>query len=98
MKILMTLSIIGLQTLIFKKLFGLISMNIAEFLQDKFPDAEISSDGADCSSRLVIVSGSFEGISTLNRHKLVMGTLKEHFQSGEVHALSLTTKTPSEIA
>jgi len=26
-----------------------------------------------------------------------MGTLKEHFQSGEVHALSLTTKTPSEI-
>jgi stress-induced morphogen len=72
-------------------------MNITEFLLDKFPDADISSDGADCSSRLVIVSKSFEGLSTLNRHKLVMGTLKEHFQSGEVHALSLTTKTPSEI-
>jgi acid stress-induced BolA-like protein IbaG/YrbA len=27
-----------------------------------------------------------------------MGTLKDHFQSGAVHALSLTTKTPSEIA
>jgi len=26
-----------------------------------------------------------------------MGNLKEHFQSGEVHALSLITKTPSEI-
>ena len=73
-------------------------MNIAEFLQDKFPDASISSDGADCSSRLVIVSNSFEGLSTLSRHKLVMGTLKDHFQSGAVHALSLTTKTPSEIA
>jgi|TARA_B110000114_G_scaffold146743_1_gene156278 stress-induced morphogen len=73
-------------------------MNIAEFLQDKFPDASISSDGANCSSRLVIVSNSFEGLSTLNRHKLVMGTLKDHFQSGAVHALSLTTKTPSEIA
>ena len=72
-------------------------MNITELLKDKFPDADISSDGADCSSRLVIVSKSFEGLSTLNRHKLVMGTLKEHFQSGEVHALSLTTKTPSEI-
>jgi acid stress-induced BolA-like protein IbaG/YrbA len=72
-------------------------MNITEFLQDKFPDANISSDGEDCSSRLVIVSNTFEGLSILNRHKLVMGTLKEHFQSGEVHALSLTTKTPSEI-
>ena len=73
-------------------------MNITVFLQDKFPDADISSDGEDCSSRLVIISNTFEGLSTLNRHKLVMGALKEHFLSGEVHALSLTTKTPSEIA
>ena len=73
-------------------------MNIAEFLQDKFPDADISSDGSDCSSKLLIVSSSFEGLSTLNRHKLVMGTLKNHFQSGEIHALSLSTKTPSEIS
>jgi len=72
-------------------------MNIAEFLQDKFPDADISSDGSDCSSSLLIVSNSFNGLSTLDRHKLVMVNLKEHFQSGEVHALSLTTKTPSEI-
>ena len=73
-------------------------MNITEFLKDKFPDADISSDGEDCSSKLLIVSNSFEGLSTLNRHKLVMGTLKDHFQSGEVNALSLTTKTPAEIA
>ena len=72
-------------------------MNIAEFLQDKFPDADISSDGSDCSSSMLIVSNSFNGLSTLDRHKLVMGSLKEHFQSGEVHALSLITKTPSEI-
>ena len=97
MKILMKLSIIGLQTLTFKKNLGLFFMNITEFLQDKFPDADISSDGEACSSRLVIVSNTFEGLSIFNRHKLVMGTLKEHFQSGEVHALSLTTKTPSEI-
>ena len=72
-------------------------MNIAEFLQDKFPDADISSDGADCSSKLLIISSSFEGLSTLQRHKLVMGSLKDHFQSGEIHALSLSTKTPAEI-
>ena len=72
-------------------------MDITKFLQAQFPDAEISSEGMDCSSRLVIVSGIFEGLSSLNRHKLVMRTLKDQFQSGEVHALSLITKTPSEI-
>ena len=59
-------------------------MNITEFLKDRFPDAEISADG--------------EGLSTLARHKLVMSSLKDQFQSGEVHALSLETKTPSEIS
>jgi acid stress-induced BolA-like protein IbaG/YrbA len=73
-------------------------MNITEFLKDKFPDAEISADGEDCSSRLLIVSSNFEGLSTLARHKLVMSSLKDQFQSGEVHALSLVTKTPSEIS
>ena len=92
----MKLLIIGLQTLTFKTPF-LIFMNITEFLQDKFPDADITSDGADCSSKLLIVSSSFEGLSSLQRHKLVMGSLKDYFQSGEIHALSLSTKTPAEI-
>jgi stress-induced morphogen len=97
MKILMRLSIIGLQKLTFK-ISGLIFMNIAEFLQARFPDAEISTDGEDCSSKLLIVSSSFEGLTTLNRHRLVLSTLKDQFKSGEVHALSLTTKTPLEIS
>ena len=88
--------IIGPQTLTFK-IFSSIFMNIVEFLQEKFPDADISSDGVDCSSKLLIVSSSFEGLPTLQRHKLVMGALKDHFQSGEIHALSLSTKTPTEI-
>ena len=73
-------------------------MNIAQFLKDKFPDAEISTGGADCSTRLLIVSSHFEGLPTLARHRLVMSSLKEQFQSGEVNALSLVTKTPSEIS
>jgi stress-induced morphogen len=73
-------------------------MNITEFLQVQFPDAQISFAGEDCSSKIVIVSPSFEGLSMLNRHKLVMSTLKDQFQSGEVHALSLVTKTPLEAS
>ena len=71
-------------------------MDIAQFLRSKFPEAEISFDGEDCNSRLLIVSNEFEGLNTLQRHKLVLNALKEQFQTGELHALSLITKSPSE--
>ena len=71
-------------------------MDITYFLKLQFPEAEISFDGEDCNSRLLIVSNEFEGLNTLQRHKLVLNALKEQFQTGELHALSLITKSPSE--
>lgn len=73
-------------------------MNITQFLKSKFPEADISFDGEDCNSKLLIVSKKFEGLNSLQRHKLVLGALKDHFQSGELHALSLQTKSPSEMS
>jgi len=72
-------------------------MDLTQFLRSKFPEAEISFDGEDCNSKVLIVSNDFEGLNTLQRHKLVLGVLKEQFQTGEIHALSLITKSPSEI-
>ena len=72
-------------------------MDITNFLKSKFPEAEISLDGEDCNSKVLIVSKQFEGLTSLQRHKLVLGVLKEQFQTGELHALSLNTKSPSEI-
>ena len=73
-------------------------MNLTQFLRSKFPDADISFDGEDCNSKVLIVSNEFEGLNTLQRHKLVMSVLKEQFQTGELHALSLNTKSPSEMS
>ena len=73
-------------------------MDITHFLKLQFPEAEISLDGEDCNSKVLIVSKEFEGLTTLQRHKLVLNVLKEYFKSGELHALSLNTKSPSEIA
>ena len=72
-------------------------MDITNFLKSKFPEAEISFDGEDCNSKVLIVSKQFEGLTSLQRHKLVLGLLREQFQTGELHALSLNTKSPSEI-
>ena len=72
-------------------------MDITEFLKSQFPEADISFDGEDCNSKVLIVSAQFEGLTSLQRHKLVLGALKDHFQSGQLHALSLSTKSPSEM-
>ena len=72
-------------------------MDITQFLKSKFPEADISFDGEDCNSKVLIVSEQFEGLTSLQRHKLVLGALKDHFQSGQLHALSLSTKSPSEM-
>ena len=72
-------------------------MDITNFLQSQFPEAEITFCGEDCNSKILIVSKQFEGLNSLQRHKLVLSVLKEQFQSGALHALSLSTKSPSEI-
>ena len=72
-------------------------MDITNLLKLKFPNADISFEGENCNSRVLIVSKEFEGLTSLQRHRLVLGALKEQFQTGELHALSLKTKSPSEI-
>ena len=71
-------------------------MDITEFLKSQFPEADISFDGEDCNSKVLIVSEQFEGLTSLQRHKLVLGALKHHFQSGQLQALILSTKSTSE--
>ncbi|KAG9092020.1 hypothetical protein FS749_016067 [Ceratobasidium sp. UAMH 11750] len=44
-----------------------------------------------------IVSTAFTGKSTMQRHRMIYGALSEEFAQG-LHALSLQTKTPDEVA
>jgi BolA protein len=46
--------------------------------------------------KLSIVSESFNGLSQINRHKLIYKTLDELMKT-EIHALSISAKTPSEL-
>ena len=45
--------------------------------------------------RVTIVSATFEGMSRLERQRLVYRLLAEEMKT-DIHALSLTTRTPSE--
>ncbi|NND91646.1 MAG: BolA/IbaG family iron-sulfur metabolism protein [Granulosicoccus sp.] len=55
---------------------------------------EITGDGSKFEAR--VISDSFEGLSTLKRHKLVYAVLDEHIKSGAIHALSIKAFTSKE--
>ncbi len=46
--------------------------------------------------RAIVVSPAFEGIPMMRQHRLIFELLKTELDSGELHALTLKTFTPSE--
>ena len=59
-------------------------MDITNLLKLHFPEAEISFDGEDCNSKVLIVSRQFDGLSTIQRHKLVLSTLKDLYLISQI--------------
>tara|TARA_Y100001968_G_scaffold104123_1_gene94102 strand:+ start:1351 stop:1581 length:231 start_codon:yes stop_codon:yes gene_type:complete len=58
---------------------------------------DISVSGQDCNFSIRIISEDFNSMSALERHKRIMKLFSELLQSGELHAISLDLKTPSEV-
>ncbi|MES2771083.1 MAG: BolA family protein [Pseudomonadota bacterium] len=67
---------------------------------------ELIAQGLDCTHLQVqgdghhfealIVSSLFSGKSRVQRQQCVNAVLRKHFDSGELHALSMQTHTPEE--
>jgi acid stress-induced BolA-like protein IbaG/YrbA len=55
---------------------------------------EVDGDGHHFSA--LIVSTEFAGLNRVKRQQRVNALLKPHFDSGELHALSMQTLTPEE--
>jgi len=51
--------------------------------------------GSESHFKVVIVSRSFAGKSTIDRHRMVNGMLNEELE-GPVHALSIVARTPEQ--
>jgi stress-induced morphogen len=53
--------------------------------------------GSETHFKVVVVSARFEGLSSVKRHQLVYGALAEQMkQKPGIHALAITSRTPSE--
>ena len=66
---------------------------INEIITANIDDAKCNFEGDSCNLKVVITSRTFSDMSLIDQHKTVMRLLEDKFQSGELHALSLETKT-----
>jgi len=61
------------------------------------PGAEVEvvdETGAGDHLRATVAAAQFEGLSRLDQHRLVKAAVKERFEDGQIHALSIRTRVP----
>ena len=66
---------------------------IKRIIEENIPDAVCIFEGDSCNLKLIVTSDSFKELKLLDQHKRVLELLKSKFQSGELHALSIETKS-----
>ena len=66
---------------------------IKKIILENIPDAICLFEGDSCNLRLIVISSVFTEMPLINQHKKIMKLLEGKFQSGDLHALSLETRT-----
>jgi acid stress-induced BolA-like protein IbaG/YrbA len=69
---------------------------IESWISAGLPCEHLSVDGDGRHFQALIVSAHFAGLSRIARQQKVNALLKERFETGELHALSMKTLTPDE--
>ena len=73
------------------------SDKIKEMLASSLGDCDIEVEITGNKLVLHIISEGFEGLSQLKRQKKIYAILNELVSTGEIHAVTMYTNTPSEI-
>ncbi len=72
--------------------------NIEALIRAGLPGAEVKVTGDGRHFEAVVVSDAFAGKSLIQKHRMVMETVKAQIASDELHALSIKAFTPEEWA
>ena len=73
-------------------------IEIRTMIESALPGAEvevIDETGAGDNLRATVAAPQFEGLSRLDQHRLVKAAVKERFEDGTIHALSVRTEALS---
>lgn len=55
---------------------------------------EVLDEGGGDHLRAVVSATEFDGLSRIEQHKLVRAAVRQRFEDGSIHALSIQTSTP----
>jgi stress-induced morphogen len=71
-------------------------VEIRELIQAALPgaDVEVIDEGGGDHLRAVVTAPQFEGLSRIDQHRLVKAAVRERFEDGSIHALSVKTSVP----
>ena len=67
-------------------------------IEAALPGAEVEvsdEDGGGQHLRAEVMAPQFAGLSRIDQHRLVKAAVKERFDDGTIHALSVKTAVPS---
>ena len=71
------------------------AQQIEDLIREKLPNASITIEGEDgVHFSGVVIDESFKGQNRVQQQRAVMAAIKDKVDSGEIHALALTTKVP----
>ncbi|EKE72878.1 MULTISPECIES: BolA/IbaG family iron-sulfur metabolism protein [Roseobacteraceae] len=69
--------------------------DIEHLIREAFPDAHIVVQGDDGQHFAAeVVDASFAGMNRVQQQRAVTAAIREKLDSGELHALALTTRAP----
>ncbi len=69
---------------------------IIQLIQQQLPDSKVDIEGDGYHYQALIISNEFIGKNSLQRQQLVYKALNQAITSGDLHAISLKTYSPSE--
>jgi stress-induced morphogen len=70
---------------------------IEAMIEAALPGAEVEvvdETGSGDHLRATVTAPQFAGLSRIDQHRLVKASVKERFDDGQIHALSLKTRAP----
>ncbi len=70
---------------------------VEELIRAGLPNAEVTVTGDGRHFEATVVSAEFAGKTLIQKHRMVMETVKAQIASDELHALSIKAFTPEEM-
>lgn len=69
---------------------------VKSLLESRLAGASVAVSGDGRHFDLIVVSDAFAGLSPVKKQQLVYGALQSEIADGSIHAVNMTTLTPSE--